>query len=147
MRHTDLHAIQNLLARFANSFDLKDWDALRDCLTVSVYTDYSELRGTPPEQISNQQYADLRRIALQDLLTHHVSGNTEIDLDDDTGDTGKARVSSVIYRKNSQGETLHTHCLYQFGLQKQDGQWLINAIIQKVFWSDGQAGIHRGIVK
>lgn len=140
----DLHAIQNLLARFANSFDLKDWDALRSCLAVSVYTDYSDLRGTPPEQMSNQRYAELRRVALQDLQTHHLSGNTEIEL---TDDIARAKVSTIIFRKNMEGQTLHTHCLYEFGLSKSSGQWLINSIIQKVFWSDGQTSIHAGIIK
>lgn len=140
----DLQNIQNVLAKFANSFDLKDWDALSACLTSTIYTDYSELRGTPPEYMTNQHYAELRRMALQDLKTHHLSGNTEIEL---SGDAAKAKVSTIIYRKNAQDETLHTHCLYEFGLQKDDGCWLINAIVQKVFWSDGQTAIHRGIVK
>ncbi|MFZ6677037.1 nuclear transport factor 2 family protein [Undibacterium sp. Tian12W] len=140
----DLHAIQNLLARFANSFDLKDWDALSACLASSIHTDYSDLRGTPPEQMSNQHYAELRRIALQDLQTHHLSGNTEIELNDAAAN---AKVSTIIFRKNADGQTLHTHCLYQFGLSKSSGQWLINFIVQKVFWSDGQTAIHAGIVK
>jgi len=140
----DLHAIQNLLARFANSFDLKDWDALRNCLNATIYTDYSDLRGTPPEHMSNQRYAELRCLALQELQTHHLSGNTEIEL---TGDTARAKVSTVIFRKNADGQTLRTHCLYQFGLSTSGGQWLINSIFQKVFWSDGQTAIHAGIVK
>ena len=140
----DLRAIQNLLARFANSFDLKDWDALSACLSSSIHTDYSDLRGTPPEQMSNLHYAELHRIALQDLQTHHLSGNTEIEL---SGDAAKAKVSTVIFRKNAEGQTLHTHCLYQFGVSKSSGQWLINSIVQKVFWSDGQTAIHAGIVK
>ncbi|MFZ6654550.1 nuclear transport factor 2 family protein [Undibacterium sp. TJN19] len=144
---TDLHDIHNLLGRFANSFDLKDWDALAACLTPSVYTDYSDLRGTPPEQMSNLHYADLRRIALQELQTHHVGSNTEIDLDSSVTTEARARVSTIIYRKNKNGETLHTHCLYAFGLQKDAGKWLISSIVQKVYWSDGQTAIHKGIIK
>jgi hypothetical protein len=33
-------ALQKLVARFANSFDLKDWDGLQDCLDSSVHADY-----------------------------------------------------------------------------------------------------------
>ncbi|MFZ6745142.1 nuclear transport factor 2 family protein [Undibacterium sp. JH2W] len=142
--NTDLHAIQNLLARFANSFDLKDWDALCACLATSIYTDYSDLRGTPPEQMSNQHYVELRRIALQELRTHHLGGNTEIEI---SGEQARAKVSTIIFRRNAGGETLHTHCLYEFGLHKVTSGWLINAIVQKVFWSDGQTAIHAGIVK
>jgi len=41
--------IRQLIARFANSFDLKAWDALRECLAESLRTDYSDLRGSKPE--------------------------------------------------------------------------------------------------
>ncbi len=43
----DVVAIQQLSARFANSFDTKDWTALGQCLADELYTDYSDLRGTP----------------------------------------------------------------------------------------------------
>ncbi|MFZ6770823.1 nuclear transport factor 2 family protein [Undibacterium sp. Di26W] len=142
--NADYCAIHNRLAKFANSFDLKDWDGLCACLAPSVYTDYSDLRGTPPEQMSNRRYADLRRIALQDLKTHHISGNIEIEIE---ADTAKAKVSTMIYRQDAEGTILHTHCLYEFGLQKMAAAWYIDAIVQKVFWSDGSSAIHRGIVR
>ena len=41
--------IQELIAHFANSFDVKDWDGLQSCFTETFYSDYSDLRGTPPE--------------------------------------------------------------------------------------------------
>ena len=41
--------IQEVIARFSNSFDVKDWSGLEACLTASLYTDYGNLRGTPPE--------------------------------------------------------------------------------------------------
>jgi hypothetical protein len=45
----DVVAIQQLVARFANSFDTKDWTGLGQCLADRLYTDYSDLRGTPPD--------------------------------------------------------------------------------------------------
>ncbi|MBK7319976.1 nuclear transport factor 2 family protein [Candidatus Villigracilis affinis] len=59
--HEDILNIQQLIARFANSFDVKDWDGLQACFTESLYTDYSDLRGTPPETISASEYVRLRR--------------------------------------------------------------------------------------
>jgi hypothetical protein len=73
-------ALQELVARFANSFDLKEWDRLGQCLADTLYTDYSELRGTPPETMSRDKFVQLRRSALQELQTHHLAGNLEIDL-------------------------------------------------------------------
>lgn len=44
----DTLVIQNLIAGFASSFDLKDWSALEGCLAPQIFTDYSDLRGMPP---------------------------------------------------------------------------------------------------
>ena len=52
-------AIQNLIARFTSSFDLKDWSALVGCLAPRVFTDYSDLRGTPPATLPAAEYVRL----------------------------------------------------------------------------------------
>jgi len=136
--------LQNLVARFANSFDLKEWDHLGECLADSLYTDYRDLRGTPPETMSRERFVELRRIALQDLQTHHLSGNIEIDL---AGQTAQLKVSMLIYRRNDAGEALNSHCLYIFGAEHGEYGWRINSITQRVLISGGNAGIHKGVVK
>lgn len=137
-------ALHQLVARFANSFDLKEWDSLKNCLADSVYTDYSDLRGTSPETMSSERFVDLRRTALQELRTHHLAGNMEIDV---TQESGSMRVSMAIYRRDQFGQTLNTHCLYFFGVARTADGWRINSIEQKVLISDGQTGIHTGIAK
>jgi hypothetical protein len=135
-------AIHQLVARFANSFDLKDWEALGLCLSATIYADYSDLRGTPPETISREHFVELRRIALEGLNTHHLSGNVQIELGDAQA---LAKVSMVIFRRNRDENIFNTHCLYTFGVERVNGEWCISSIVQKVFWSDGQKDIHRGI--
>ena len=68
-------AIQEVIARFANSFDRKDWDALQACFIESLLTDYSDLRGTPPQRIAAAEYGAARRQALDALHLHHLVGN------------------------------------------------------------------------
>jgi hypothetical protein len=135
--------LQQLVARYANSFDLKDWTGLGECLADTLYTDYSDLRGTPPETLTREAFVALRRAALHDLQTHHLSGNLEVRLD---GESARLKVSMVIFRRNAAGETLNTHCLYDFGVEHGDGGWVINSITQKVFMSDGRKTVHEGIV-
>ena len=135
--------LQQLVARYANAFDLKDWTALGRCLADNLYTDYSDLRGTPPETLSREQFVSLRRSALQELQTHHLSGNVEIVLQ---GPRAALKVSMVIYRRAAAGETLNTHCLYEFGAEYAGDAWVINAITQRVFINDGNRKIHSGIV-
>ena len=136
--------LQDLVARFANSFDLKEWDRLAECLTANVHTDYSDLRGTPPETMSREEFVGQRRSALHDLQTHHLAGNLEMAL---SGDTTSLKVSMMIHRRNDAGETLTTHCLYFFGVEQEQGVWRIGSIRQKVLMSYGESAIHKGIAK
>ncbi len=134
--------IRRLIARFANAFDLKAWDALETCLADSLATDYSDLRGTPPEVMPRQRFVETRRTALDRLQTHHLSGNYEITVD---GGRGRCRASMMIWRRDGEGRVLNTHCLYDFDLARFAAGWRIAAITQKVLWSDGDWAIHSGI--
>jgi 3-phenylpropionate/cinnamic acid dioxygenase small subunit len=133
--------IQELVARFANSFDLKDWSGLEACFTESIYTDYTDLRGTPPETITASEYTNLRREALDHLKLHHLVSNYEIDFSDIN--TAACRASMVVWRK-SETEDFMTHCIYIFQLIKLD-DWKISGITQKVLWSEGTSSIHKGV--
>jgi SnoaL-like domain len=134
--------LQNLVGRFANSFDLKEWDRLGECLADNLYTDYHELRGTPPETLSRERFVELRRAALQGLQTQHLSGNLEIELD---GGTAHMKVSMLIYRRNEAGEVFDTRCLYVLRAVRAERGWCIDSITQKVLGNEGNAGIHKGI--
>jgi hypothetical protein len=139
---TDIFAIRQLVARFANSFDLKDWPALAECLADELETDYSDLRGSPAETMSRERFLHLRHSALQALRTHHLTGNVEIKLNQNEAE---ARVSMVIYRRAESGEIFNTHCLYMLGLERVASRWVINSIVQKVLMSDGERRIHKGV--
>ena len=133
--------IQEVVAKFANSFDMKDWDGLLSCFTESLYADYSDLRGTSPETISASEYVKLRRNALDHLKLHHLVSNYEIDFAD--SDNAHCDASMVVWRK-SDTEDFTSHCVYTFQLIKQSEIWKISGITQKVLWNDGTSSIHKG---
>ena len=141
MSFNDRLFIQELIAKFANSFDLKDWDGLQSCFTESIYTDYSDLRGTPPQTVSAADYVKSRRESLDHLKLHHLVGNYEIGFPDTGG--ANCRASMIVWRKSDM-EEFTSHCFYIFQLEQQNGEWKINGITQKVFWNDGKAFIHSG---
>jgi hypothetical protein len=134
--------IQKTIARFANSFDLKDWRGLQTCFTEELYTDYSDLRGTPPETISAAEYVRLRRESLDHLKLHHLAGNYEIDFLD--SNSAACRASMIVWRKSDE-EEFTSHCVYIFQLTKQEAAWKISGITQKVLWNEGTPLIHKGI--
>jgi len=138
----DILEIQKVIARFANSFDVKDWDGLESCLTESLYTDYSDLRGTPPETISAGDYVQKRIDSLDGLKLHHLVSNYEVDITDSNSAT--CRASMVVWRKSDE-EDFTSHCVYIFKLTKLDNFWKISGITQKVLWNEGKASIHKGV--
>src|SRR5512134_1064018 len=137
----DKIAIQETIARFATSFDVKDWSGLEACLTESLFTDYSDLRGTPPQTVTAAEYVRQRRESLDHLKLHHLVGNYEVDFTDSHSATGRA--SMVVWRKSDE-EEFTSHCVYIFQLTKQDSDWRISGITQTVLWNEGTASIHKG---
>ncbi|MEY2819301.1 MAG: hypothetical protein RL275_2764 [Chloroflexota bacterium] len=133
--------IQELIAKFATSFDVKDWDGLQACFTESIYTDYSDLRGTPPQTVTSADYVKSRHESLDHLKLHHLVSNYEIDFPDTGGAT--CRASMVVWRR-SDTEEFTSHCVYIFQLVQQSGEWKISGITQKVLWNDGRPSIHSG---
>ncbi len=137
----DILSIQALIARFATSFDVKDWSGLRACLTDSLYTDYSDLRGTPPQIISSADYVAARIETLDQLKLHHLVGNYEVDFS--TRDQAACRASMIVWRRSDQ-EEFASHCIYTFQLTRQADGWRISGITQKVLWNEGTSSIHKG---
>lgn len=126
-------AIQELIAKFSNSFDLKDWDGLQACFTESIFTDYSDLRGTPPQTVSAVDYVQSRRESLDALKLHHLVSNYEIDFAD--ANSATCRASMMVWRNNNV-EVSASHCFYAFQLTKQDSIWKIGGITQKILWNE-----------
>ena len=139
--HVDILNIQQIVARFANSFDMKDWNGLETCFTESLYTDYSDLRGTPPETISAKEYVQKRIDSLDHLKLHHLVSNYEVDFAD--SNTATCRASMVVWRKSDEEEFM-SHCVYIFQLAKQESNWKISGITQKILWNEGTSSIHKG---
>ena len=137
----DKLAIQEVIACFATSFDVKDWSGLEACLTESLHTDYSDLRGTPPQTVTAAEYTRQRCESLDHLKLHHLVSNYEVDF---TGsNTATCRASMVVWRKSDE-EEFTSHCVYIFQLTIQDTDWKISGITQRVLWNEGAASIHKG---
>jgi hypothetical protein len=131
--------VARVVSRFANSFDLKDWQSLEELLTESVEIDYADLRGEVGA-VSRTDYVAKRRIALQTLDTHHLLSNAEIEVD---GETATCRISGLIQRRRDE-RFFHSHVIYLFRLERSSGSWRIQAITQRVLWNEGDPSLHGG---
>ena len=63
--------IANLIFKFANCFDLKNWKALEEILVDQIECDYQTLRGEI-KICSKIEYVRERKVALNDLRTQHL---------------------------------------------------------------------------
>ncbi|MGH8689117.1 MAG: nuclear transport factor 2 family protein [Burkholderiales bacterium] len=137
---TDHEQIANTLSRFMNCFDLKDWKLMEELLAPTVKVDYADLRGGPPSSISSREYAKLRSEALQELATHHVLANLDIEALDDAATVS---ASCLIFRSDG-SKSFNSHAFYRFTLSEKDGAWRIAAITQRILWNEGDPSIHKG---
>jgi hypothetical protein len=129
----DEFTVRRLIAKFANSFDVQAWDELSECLADSIYTDYSESRGTLPDSIGRNEFVQARRASLQNVKMHHLTGNVEVYIN---GTSATARVSALIFRRNEEGEVSRSHCLYLLGFQSVEERWSICSMVLRVLWSE-----------
>ena len=132
---------QRTLARFANSFDLKDWDLMESVLTEVLTVDYSDLRGDPPQGDHRQRVRSRpqRGPAASGHSTH--LGNLEIEV---AGGEASVRASSLILRSRD-SKSFNTHASNLFGLtEAQSGDWRIARIKQTPLRNEGDPAIHGG---
>ncbi|MGH7290386.1 MAG: nuclear transport factor 2 family protein, partial [Myxococcota bacterium] len=87
------------------------------------------------------EFVRTRSEALQELATHHVLTNLEIETLD-----GAATVSAscLIFRSDG-AKTFNSHAFYRFALIAVSGSWRISAITQRILWNEGDAAIHKGV--
>ncbi|MBV6467372.1 MAG: hypothetical protein PGMFKBFP_02726 [Anaerolineales bacterium] len=111
------------------------------CFTDELYTDYSDLRGAPPQTVSAADYVKSRRESLDHLKLHHLVGNYEVNFPNPNA--ARCRASMIVWRRGDAEESA-SHCVYTFQLTKQADDWKISGITQKILWNEGAASIRSG---
>ena len=108
-----MEEIRNIISKFANSIDRKDWEGLKSILSHEAESDYSSLRGVK-EVITAEEYVAKRITALHHIDTHHIIANHEITVVDESAE---CKASTIIWRRTDDVE-FNTHALYVFMLRK-----------------------------
>ncbi|MGH7879121.1 MAG: nuclear transport factor 2 family protein [Candidatus Binataceae bacterium] len=141
--------IQELLFRFMRSFDEKDWDGMRSCLSEAVDCDYSSFRGTPPGTLTRDEYVDQRKAALSLLKTQHNLSTISIVA---SAAQAEAACNYAILRfhpefDGSRNRYLHSYGQYRFAIVRSGEAWSISSIEQILLMSEGNPDLHSGIRK
>ncbi|CDZ77372.1 Scytalone dehydratase [Legionella massiliensis] len=137
-----MNSVSNILFKFANSFDLKDWDGLENTLMDDVECDYQDLRGKK-NTYTKIEFVNLRKETLGHLKTQHLFSNLEIRSEEKSA---YCRLSAIIYRQDKDGKKFDSHVIYNFELCKSsNSEWKIQKIKQIVLWNEGDSTIHKGV--
>ena len=133
--------VSELICRFQRAFDQHDWAAMRACLDAEVLIDYSSFRGTDPARVLADDYVELRRQALTDLLMQHNHSN--LTLSSRSDDRASASCNYQIFRFERDGDQhFHSWGTYDFGLVRRPAGWKICSITQHLLKSEGDPSIH-----
>jgi hypothetical protein len=140
-------AIHDLICRFMQSFDEKDWRLMRECLDEVIYLDYSSFRNEPPGEVTADSYVAKRKSALNHLKLQHNFTNLIITLD---GNTATARCNYQILRFHpdfDKAPALFFHSVghYQFKFLQRGTTWKINSIQQILLQNIGNPELHTGV--
>ena len=133
--------VSQLICRFQRAFDQHDWTALRACLDDEVCTDYSSFRGTDPSRVLADEYVELRRQALSDLLMQHNHSNLAISSEDEESASASCNYQIYRFERNGDGH-FHSWGTYDFGLVRRSAGWKICSITQHLLKNDGDPSVH-----
>ena len=142
-------AVGDLLARFFQAFDEKDWPLMRACLCDEVFADYSSFRGQPAATLRAEVYVDQRRTALQALATQHNFLNLRVEVAPDTL-SATARCNYIIHRFHPAVESgndryFHSYGNYRFAFARPAAAWKICGITQHLLQNTGNRALHGAV--
>ena len=133
----------DVVVRFANAMDRRDWAGLRACLAPAVDVDYSDLRGEPRATVAADDFVAARARGLAGLRTQHLSTNHAVQVD---GDRAECLSAFLIHRLDPSApagrDAFDTAGHYTHGLVRTTDGWRIDRIVQRVLWSRGEPSVH-----
>ena len=135
-------AISDLLVRFFQAFDDKDWPMMRECLWDEVFTDYSSFRGVPAGTLPAGRYVAQRRSSLEAALEmRHRFLNLRVEVESGA-DTAIAFCDYIIHRYHPSFVSIDNHYFHSYGhyvfaFLNERGAWRISRITQHVVRSHG----------
>ncbi len=130
---------------FSRSFDEGDWTTLRRCLAATLATDCSSFRGTPPAQITADDFLALKQAGLAELTTQHLSFNHLVRFSDGQA---QCRWEFAIHRwprNPADRRFFHTFGSYTMLFLRADDAphgWVISSITQHAYRNEGDAELH-----
>ncbi|KAK9776222.1 putative Scytalone dehydratase [Seiridium cardinale] len=141
---SDYVAMRNLAFDWADSYDTKNWDLLRQCLAPSIRLDFRNLQGSLHEALTPDEYVEIlvKMIGDKKLRTQHFIGATKTEcLDDGSVKVEhQIRVAHQRYENEDLGSAVtnkgHGHGVTTHWYKKFGCTWKIAGASSKLYWSE-----------
>jgi 3-phenylpropionate/cinnamic acid dioxygenase small subunit len=127
-------AVCDVLYRFAEGIDLRDWEQCRSAFTDEIDVDYSSHRPGSAGRMAADAWVEraARRFATIDA-TQHTMSNPRVRID------GDAAVCTmyVVAHHHHRGRSYTVGGRYADVLTRDAGEWRINRLALHVWWTHG----------
>ena len=130
------------VTRMVTSVDLRDWSAVRACLSENIALDYSLLNGSPGTQMRADEVVELWRKLLSGFqATQHSLTNFLVTLNGDEA-TVECYFRAVHFLPNDQGDSTWTlGGQYRYTLQRGADGWVITGSVGIKAWATGNQNL------
>ena len=138
----DRLAILELIGRLVLALDGRDWDALGQLFTDTVYSDRTSLLGGEPVTVGRAEFVDGWRQTLQNLdAVHHLITCHVITLDGDLATCAANMQGTHVYANHSGGPIWTVGGRHDYQLQRTPGGWRIAGLTFNLQWATGNMNI------
>ena len=143
--NSDYVELRNLVFKWAENFDNKDWESLRQILAPSISLDFSSLGMPSYDKLSPDEFlaihADTKVIGSKRLKTQHFIGAQKVECL--SGGVvhvcNQIRVAHQLYVDESLATVAnkgHAHGMTEHWYRKFDGVWKLEGSKSNLNWSE-----------
>ncbi|MDH3752993.1 MAG: nuclear transport factor 2 family protein [Acidimicrobiia bacterium] len=124
--------ITDLLTRYANAVDTRDWESYRSVFTADAHIDYSSAGGAVGDL--DTVTAWLRDTMSMFEMTQHLISNVDVTLGDET-----ATVRAMFYNpmRFKGGDQFFCGGYYNHDLVRTGERWWSRRLVEDACWFDG----------
>jgi ketosteroid isomerase-like protein len=138
----DRLAIIELIGRLVQVLDARDWDALGELFTDSVYSDRTSLLGGDPVTVSRNDFVAGWKQTLQNFdAVHHMITCHVITLDGDRATCTANMMGTHIYTNHSGGPVWTVGGRHDYRLERAADGWQIAGLTFTIQWASGNMNI------
>ena len=138
----DRLAILELIGRLVLVLDGRDWGALGQLFTDTVYSDRTSLLGGEPVTVGRAEFVDGWRQTLQNLdAVHHLITCHVITLDGDRATCTATMQGTHVYTNHSGGPVWTVGGRHDYQLKRTAAGWKIAGWTFTIQWATGNMNI------